>query len=79
MIVVQSVSTYITNFYPQYAASAIAAVAFGENMFAAWLPLATSKMYSSLGFEWASSLLGFAALLLTAALVALLFYGSKLR
>lgn len=79
MIIVTSVGMYITDFYVTYAGSAIAAVAFGENIFAAWLPLATRPMYDHLGFQWASSLLGFVAVALTLAPVCLLFKGSSIR
>jgi len=60
--IVQAASIYITDRYAEHAASAIAAVAMGENVFAAFLPLAANAMYSRLGFGWASSLVGFVAL-----------------
>ena len=46
---------------------------------AAWLPLASRRMYNTLGFQWASALMAFAALALTAAPVTLLFWGEKVR
>ena len=79
MVIVTAVDMYITDAYTKYAGSAIAAVAFGENMFAAWLPLATKSMYTNLGFQWASSLLGFVALALTLAPIALLIKGAAIR
>ena len=82
MTVVQAVVCYITDAYADRAASAVAANAFGENMFAAWLPLATLKMYSSdvgMGLHWASSFLGFLGLLLSCVPVVLIFIGPKLR
>lgn len=57
-IVVTAAAMYVTDAYSKFAGSAIANVAFGENMMAAWLPLATRRMYNVLGFQWASSLLG---------------------
>jgi len=60
--IVQAASIYITDRYAEHAASAIAAVAMGENVFAAFLPLAANAMYGRLGFGWASSLVGFVAL-----------------
>ena len=79
MVIVTAVDRYITDAYAKYAGSAIAAVAFGENMFAAWLPLATTSMYTVLGFQWASSLLGFVALALSVFPICLLLKGEKIR
>lgn len=79
MVIVTTVDFYITDAYGRYAGSAIAAVAFGENVFAAWLPLAASSMYTALGFQWASSLLGFVALILTLAPIGLVLIGDKVR
>ena len=79
MVIVSTVSLYITDSYAKFAGSAIAAVAFGENIFAAWLPLAAKSMYTVLGFQWASSLLGFVALVLGLAPIVLSFKGEKIR
>lgn len=65
--VVHAATIYVTDEYAACAASAIAAVAFGENLFAAFLPLAAKPMYLHLGFQWASTLLALVALLLTLA------------
>lgn len=77
--VVSAVSSYILDCYGKYAASAVAGVAFLENVFAAFLPLATQSMYRSLGFGWASSLLGFLALGLSCIPVVLLIWGGRIR
>ena len=79
MVIVNTVVLYLTDAYTKYAGSAVAAVAFGENMFAAWLPLATRQMYTRLGFQWASSLLGFVGLALTLAPIVLFFKGRRIR
>lgn len=79
MVIVQAVTTYITDCYPNYANSAVSAVAFGENMFAAFLPLATKDMYNNLGFSWASSLLGFLAIGVSAGPLLLILFGPKIR
>lgn len=79
MVIVNAASIYVTDSYSNFAASAIAAVAFGENVFAAFLPLAAKSMYTRLGYQWASSLLAFAALLLTLAPIALLWKGQSIR
>lgn len=77
--VVSAVTGYILDSYTQYAASAVAGVAFLENSFAAFLPLATQSMYTRLGFHWASSVLGFLALALSFIPVALQAYGRTIR
>lgn len=74
-----AVTTYVVDAYSKYAASAIAGIAFLENFFAAFLPLATQNMYRTLGFQWASSLLGFIALALSFIPLVLLKYGSTIR
>ncbi len=79
MTVMQAIMMYITDAYERYAASASAAVCFGENIFAAFLPLASASMYTNLGFQWASSLLGFVALVMSFAPVVLLFKGRSIR
>lgn len=76
---VTAVTTYILDAYAKYAASAIAGAAFLENILAAFLPLATQSMYQSLGFHWASSLLGFLALGLSCVPVVLFVFGGKIR
>jgi MFS family permease len=79
MVVMQAIMMYITDAYAKYAASASAAVCFGENVFAAFLPLAAMSMYTNLGFQWASSLLGFIALALSFAPVVLVLKGEAIR
>ena len=79
MVIVTAVDLYITDAYQTFAGSAIAAVALGENLFAAWLPLSTETMYRVLGFQWASSLLGFVALALTLAPIVLFLKGDVVR
>jgi hypothetical protein len=79
MVIVTAVSIYVTDAYSGYAASAITAVAFGENTFAAFLPLAAKPMYVRLGYPWASSLLAFIALALTLAPATLLAKGKTIR
>lgn len=74
-----ALTTYIVDSYAKYAASAVAGVAFLENLMAAFLPLATQSLYRTLGFNWASSLLGFVALVLSCIPVILIRYGRRLR
>jgi hypothetical protein len=77
--VVTALTGYILDSYSKYAASAVAGVAFLENSFAAFLPLATQSLYRALGFNWASSLLGFLALGLSFIPVVLMVYGRRIR
>lgn len=79
VVIITAVDMYITDAYTTFAGSAIAAVAMGQYLFAAWLPLAAKSMYTNLGFQWASSLLGFVALALTLAPIVLLFKGETVR
>ena len=79
MVVMQAIMMYITDAYAKYAGSASAAVCFGENIFAAFLPLAAVSLYTNLGFHWASSLLGIIALALSFAPVVLVMKGRSIR
>ncbi|KAH6000500.1 hypothetical protein HBI84_099030 [Parastagonospora nodorum] len=74
-----ALTTYVVDAYAKYAASAIAGIAFLENFMAAFLPLATQSMYRILGFQWASSLLGFVALALSFIPLVLQKFGSRIR
>lgn len=79
MVIFTSASMYVTDAYAKYAGSAMAVLALGENLFAAWLPLATKRIYSVLGSQWASSVLAFAGLASTLASIVLLFNWESLR
>lgn len=79
VVVMQAIMMYITDAYAKFAASASAAVCFGENMAAAFLPLASQSMYTNLGFQWASTVLGFLALVLSCAPVVLVWKGRAIR
>ncbi|KAF2763865.1 putative MFS multidrug transporter [Teratosphaeria nubilosa] len=70
---------YLSDAYEKYTASALSAASLGRNTFGAFLPLASPQLYSNLGFQWASSLLGFLALILSAAPIILLWKGPVLR
>ncbi|KAF2683641.1 MFS general substrate transporter [Lentithecium fluviatile CBS 122367] len=74
-----AVTGYLMDAYAKYAASAVAGAVFLENAFAAFLPLATQSMYRTLGFHWASSVLGFIALALSFVPVVLVVYGKRIR
>lgn len=78
-LVVVAIADYVVDAYSKYAGSAVAAVVLGENIMSAFLPLAAQSMYANLGFQWASSLLGFLALLLAFAPVVLVIWGRDIR
>lgn len=80
-ITISAVADYVVDAYAasNYAASAISAVAALENVVAGLLPLATMNMYDTLGFQWASSTLGFVALMLSFIPVVLVWKGRLLR
>ncbi|KAF2856187.1 membrane transporter [Plenodomus tracheiphilus IPT5] len=71
--------TYMIDCFPQYAASAVAAITALRCLFGAMLPLAGPSMYESLGLGWGNSMLGFIAVAFIP-LPALLFkYGKNIR
>lgn len=78
-IIMDALASYIVDGYAAYAGSAIAAVILGENIFSAFLPLATQSMYENLGYNWASTLLGFVALALSFVPVVFVWKGRVLR
>ncbi|KAG9201914.1 hypothetical protein G6514_005108 [Epicoccum nigrum] len=73
------VVNYLTDAYEKYAASALSAASLGRNTFGAFLPLASGQLFSTLGFGWAGSLLGFVGLALSVVPVVLLFKGRDIR
>lgn len=78
-IVMDALASYVVDGYAAYAGSAIAAVILGENIFSAFLPLATADMYEVLGYRWSSSLLGFVALALSFVPVVFVWKGAQVR
>lgn len=77
--VVTGVSDYVVDGYSQYSGSAMGAVATGENIFSAFLPLATMSMYRELGFQWASTLLAFICLVLSLIPALMFVWGKEVR
>jgi DHA1 family multidrug resistance protein-like MFS transporter len=53
-----SIYPYLTDLYPDYAASALAGNVFLRSVMGACLPLGGHALYSNLGTGWASTLLG---------------------
>jgi hypothetical protein len=72
-------NTYLVDVYTVHAASAMAANCVMRSVVAAILPLAGPKMYAKLGYGWASSVLGFVALLLLPIPLVFKKYGERMR
>jgi len=79
--VISAIADYVVDCYAgsNYVASAVSAVAAGENLVAGFLPLAAQSMYRTLGFNWASTLLAFVALVLSFAPVVFVWKGRQFR
>lgn len=74
-----AVVNFLADAYEKYAGSALSAASMGRNVFGAFLPLATPALYDNLGFQWASSLIGFVGLALSIVPVILLVKGESIR
>nr|ODN86187.1 polyamine transporter 1 [Cryptococcus depauperatus CBS 7841] len=74
-----SLFNYIIDVYLWTAASALASATVFRSLFGAAFPLFAVQMYDKLGTQWASSLLGFIALVLAPIPIVLIKYGHKLR
>ncbi|PWN31564.1 MFS general substrate transporter [Meira miltonrushii] len=70
---------YLADCYGSYTSSATAAQSFLRNILATAFALIAKRMYDTLSFPWASSLLGFCALILAFAPFLLLWKGRFLR
>ncbi|KAF2472500.1 MFS general substrate transporter [Lindgomyces ingoldianus] len=73
------VFTFLVDCYPLYAASALAANSFARSYFAAAFPLFGVQMYNNLGYQWASTLLAFLALVMAPFPILFYRYGKRLR
>jgi hypothetical protein len=65
--------------YVKFAASALSAGPLDHNSFGAFLPLASYQLFTTLGFGWAGSLLGFIGLALSVAPAVLVIKGKEIR
>ncbi|KAI1384847.1 major facilitator superfamily domain-containing protein [Hypoxylon trugodes] len=70
---------YMVDAFTKYAASALAATSVVRSIFGGCLPIAGLPMYSTLGYGWGNSLLGFLAIIASVAPFLFLKYGEKLR
>ena len=73
------IQTYLIDAFPNYAASAVAALTASRSLFGAILPLAAPAMYSKLGLGWGNSLLGFVAIAMIPAPALIYKYGKAIR
>lgn len=74
-----SITTYLVDSYPMYAASAIAANIILRSTVGALLPLAGPPMYSALGLGWGNSLLGFICIAMIPFPIVFYKFGGRLR
>jgi hypothetical protein len=79
LLIFMALTNYLTDLYKTQAASAMAAATCTRSIFGAALPFAAQRMYEKLGVHWASSLLGFLALLLSTVPFLFFAYGANLR
>lgn len=78
-IVILSILNYIVDGYQTYSASALAGVILVRNLVGAGFPIFAEQMYTRLGYEWASSLLGFLAILLVPIPFVFFYRGEGIR
>jgi hypothetical protein len=71
--------SYLVDAYLLFAASAVAANTMVRSAVAAAFPLFTVQMFQKLGINWACTLLGFIALLLSPSAFLFYRYGPKIR
>ncbi|ORY35819.1 major facilitator superfamily domain-containing protein [Naematelia encephala] len=74
-----SLFNYVIDTYLWSAASALSAMTVVRSAFGAGFPLFATQMYEKLGTQWASSLLGFLALLMAPIPMLIMKYGPTLR
>ncbi|CAH0055268.1 unnamed protein product [Clonostachys solani] len=79
VLVFTGIWTFLVDAYPQYAASALAANTLLRCIFAAAFPLFGNQMYERLGYQWASSLLGFLTVAMLPAPIIFFMYGARIR
>jgi MFS family permease len=73
------IQTYIIDSFPEFAASAIAALTTSRSLLGALLPLAAPSMYAKLGLGWGNSLLGFIAIAMIPAPALIYKFGGRIR
>ena len=71
-------ANYLVDAYRIYAASALGISSITRSGFGVVLPLATTKMYNTLGIHWGCSLLGFVSLLMCLIPFVFIRFGPKI-
>ncbi|PNS18362.1 hypothetical protein CAC42_6179 [Sphaceloma murrayae] len=79
LLIMLPLQTYLVDAFTMYAASAIAAATVLRCTFGAFVPLAGGPLYSSLGYGWGTSVLGFISLASLPVPFLLMKYGGALR
>ncbi|KAF9885968.1 hypothetical protein FE257_012143 [Aspergillus nanangensis] len=79
LLIFMALLNYLTDAYKQFSASANAAASTLRSIFAVCLPLATTPMYTNLGINWASSLLGFFSMAVAVIPFVFIRYGAWIR
>ena len=78
-LIFMALTSYLSDGYDTFTASALASAAIMRSVLGALLPLLAQPMYSALGVSWASSLLGFVTLAMAVLPFLLLKFGGALR
>ncbi|KAE8343868.1 hypothetical protein BDV24DRAFT_172508 [Aspergillus arachidicola] len=79
LLIFMALIKYLADMYGTFAASALGAASCTRSVSGALLPLATASMFARLGTHWATSLLGFASLVMILIPFALIRFGYHLR
>jgi len=79
IFIYNSANNYLVDSYQHQAASALAAKTFIRSFWGAGVVLFTKQMYDRLGYQWASSLLGFISLACCAIPYLFYFKGAAIR
>lgn len=73
------ITAYLTDCYAEYSTSARAANTLLRSLFGAVFAIFAENMYNKLGTPWATSLLGFLAMIMASLPMLLYKYGPKIR
>lgn len=79
LLIFMALINYLADAYGTYTASALGASSCTRSVSGSLLPLATSPIFARLGTHWATSLLGFASLVMILVPFAFIRFGDHLR
>lgn len=79
MLIFMAMLNYLSDAYETFSASAQSAASCCRSLFGAALPIAAGPMFSTLGVNWACSLLAFLSLAMTIVPFAFIKFGNKIR